>query len=866
MSVSPGTRFGPYEIVSQLGAGGMGEVYRAKDTKLGREVAIKVLSSNLAQNPELLARFEREAKVLAALNHPNIAVIYGLEEGAIAMELVEGPTLADRILQGPISREEALPIIRQIADALEAAHELGVVHRDLKPANIKIREDGIVKVLDFGIATALKTAAAAPDAPTVVVTSAQSGIIGTPAYMAPEQARGRTVDKRADIWAFGVVFYEMLTGHRPFKGEDSVSTAAAVLTYEPDPAPLPQRARRLVSMCLEKDPKRRLRDITTAHLLLEEKPEAPVAAAARRSRTPWMVAAACGLVAATLGVVAYRQSNMEPPGVIKFSVLPPDGASIRGTPVISPDGRHIVFEAQNSLWVRDLDGLTPKRLPGTSGGTYPFWSPDSRRVAYFAADDKLKKLDLMRMTDDPTTLCDALGGRGGTWSNQDLIVFAVPGVGLFRVPGTGGTPVALTKVDSASGETNLRTPWFLPDGTHFLYAARNSNPAKARIYVDTIDAKPGAVTRREVLANDSDAIYSAPAPGKSGYLLFVRARTLMAQPFDPGDAKTTGDPVVVARPVGYSGNTNPFSVSGAGTLVFASGTEESQLTWFDRSGNRTATVGKPAVTETIRISPDGTKVAMDPKAADNKQDVWLEDLATGATTQLTFGPGINSEPVWSPDGSKIAFHSHREGNANPWVKPVDGKGPEEALHKDRRHIAINDWSHDGRYLIEGVTNPSRDTEKATKADLWVLPQFGDREPFAFLGDDPEERDARLSPDTHWITYVSDETKRNEIFIESFPEHTFKLQVSKSGGDYPVWSRDGQELYFIGPDRKMMAAEVKVSGKGLEASTPRPLFDISAAAPFDVGKDGRFLLQVPLAQGESNMPLTVITNWKAGLNK
>jgi Tol biopolymer transport system component len=384
--------------------------------------------------------------------------------------------------------------------------------------------------------------------------------------------------------------------------------------------------------------------------------------------------------------------------------------------------------------------------------------------------------------------------------------------------------------------------------------------------VDTIDAKPGTATRREIVAADSDAAYSLTPGAKQGYLLFVRNRTLLAQPFDDAQAKTTGDPIPIANPVGYSGNLSPFSVSATSTLVYGTGGDGSQLTWYDRTGKMTGTVGKPAVTGAVRLSPDGTKVATDPKEADDRQDILVYDLAQGTSLRLTDGPGTSSEPVWSPDGERIAFHAHRDGNANSYVKAANGQGREEQLHKDRRHISVDDWSRDGRYVIESVANPSETNPKGTKADIWILPLFGDRTPFAFVNGDPEERNARISANGRWLAYVSDETKRNEIFVQSFPEHSGQWQISKGGGDFPVWSRDGRELYFIAPDRKMMAVEVNGEGKSVQASEPKALFEVSAPAPFDVSKDGRFLLQVPLSQGESTVPLTVVTNWQAGLKK
>ena len=536
MPLSPGDRLGPYEIVSPLGKGGMGEVWRARDPRLNRDVAIKISAQQFTD------RFEREAHAIAALNHPNICTLYDVGPNYLVMELVEGPTLAERIAQGPIPLDEALRIAKQIADALEAAHEKSIVHRDLKPANIKIKPDGSVKVLDFGLAKTGEVEALSSDSPTLLTVHGM--ILGTAGYMAPEQAAGRPVDKRADIWAFGVVLYEMLTGQRLFQGDSVAHILADVLRGPIDldklPKETPRRIRHLMKRCLDRDLRTRLRDIREARVAIEgvdEEPEQSPAPARSRlgESVPWAVAAVLFLAAVGLGFVAWRHYSEEPQ-LMRMSLQIPEKAQFAGAsiPMISPDGRHVAFAARvdgkTGLWLRDLDALSARQLPGTDGASYPFWSPDSRWIAFFAGG-KLKKIDV---TGGPAlTLCDFSPGRPGTWNRDDVIVFGTVGSNLFRVPAAGGTPAAVDELDSSASEANHHTPWFLPDGRHFLYTARSKDAQKSRIYVESVDAKPGSKTRREILAADSNAVYVPRAGGNKGYLLFVRETTLMAQPFDP---------------------------------------------------------------------------------------------------------------------------------------------------------------------------------------------------------------------------------------------------------------------------------------------------------------------------------------------
>ena len=882
MSLAQGDQLGHYKIQSIIGRGGMGEVYRAVDTKLEREVAVKVLPAALAADQDRLGRFEREAKVLAQMNHPGIASIHGVEDRALIMELVPGPTLADRINQGPIPAEEAEAILLQIADALEYAHERGVIHRDLKPANIKIDPDDKVKILDFGLAKALtdpSASVASPadlsNSPTLTMGGTVAGmILGTAAYMAPEQARSKKVDRRADIWAFGVVGWEMLTGEQLFRGGDTVQILSNVLQQSLDFERVPEKFHRLLGRCLDRNPKDRLRDIGEARFRLKE-PQSSVINTAQTDSQPhkrptkWLWPALAGILCIAvlgLGYVAYRHTREEAPRVARFSVLPPENTlqNAGSIPQISPDGRRIIMvvsikgQASASLWLRDLDALNGRILQGTSGASYPFWSPDSRSVGFFA-DNRLKKIDV---NGGPAlTLCDATAGRGGTWNQDDIIVYGLLNGGLFRVPAAGGRSAALTEPDPAGSEFSHRYPWFLPDGRHFLYTARGpGNVQKSRIYVDGIDTKPEVKTRKAVAAADSNAAYV------SGYLLFVRERTLMAQPFDSSKIEITGDAAPIAEQVDYffGNGLSHFSASRNGTLVFtsgAAGANNKQLTWFDRNGKSVGRVGVPAEMGSARISPDGSTVATDISVTTGGRDIWMHDLARGTDTRFTFGPGVIAFPVWSGDGSRIAFDAVSGGrDRTRYVKGSNGIGAAEALDRDPRPGRIDDWSRDGRYIIEELIDPR------SSSDIWVIPQFGDKKPFPYLNSEYAETNARLSPNGQWLAYMSDESKRPEVYVQTFPEHGGKWQISTSGGSFPVWRREGRELYFIGADRKLTAVEVKGDGNSFQASIPKPLFEVAAAAQFDVSKDGRFLIQVPVEQAARSVPLTVVLNWQVGLKK
>ena len=889
MPLFAGTRLGPYEILAPIGAGGMGEVYRARDTKLDREVAIKVLPSALARDPERLARFEREAKVLASLNHPNIAQIYGIEESstgrALVMELVPGQTL-----QGPLALDEALRIAGQVAEALEAAHDKGIIHRDLKPANIMITPAGVVKVLDFGLAAITQPGAGSENpanSPTLTMGATQAGVImGTAAYMSPEQAVGKPVDRRADIWSFGVVLLEMLTGKPLFRGETVSHVLADVIRAEIDfrklPETTPPAIRDLLKRSLDRDVKTRLRDIGEARVVIQrylanptevgQVLDLPSVAGGPRHKWLWPCVSATFLaVAAALGFVAFRHVTEES-RTVKLFLPAPEKATFTSTPAVSPDGRRLAFSAEgdgkNELWVRDLDSLAARALPGTEGATYPFWSPDSRVLGFFASG-KLKRIDVAG--GPALTLGDAPGARGGSWGKNDVIVFSANFLsGLLRVPAAGGSVTQATTLEEASGENAHRMPWFLPDGRHFLYTARNNDAGKSTVYVADLESQDRLRNRHAVLVASSNAVYAPP-----GYLVFLRDGTLMAQPFDASKPQTSGDAAPVAEKIDFDtlnivGRFSASQNSEPSVLAYstggASGTQ--QLTWMDRSGKALGTVGPAADLITGVISPDGNTVAFDRRDPQTGfYDVWLHDLKRGTDSRFTFNSKTNQYPVWSPDGSHIAFRSTRDGAlGNLYQKAVGVTAQEDALDKSPQNKRPDDWSRDGRYIIEEMgPNPG------TGYDIWVLPltpdKSGERKPFPYLKTEFNERFAKLSPDGRWLAYSSDETKRFEVYVQTFPTPGGQQQISINGGTRPVWSRDGKELFFIGLDDKMMAVEIK-SGAKLEAGVPKPLIDArfpTQLAWFDVDKNGRFLIP---ASGDLvvNVPMTVVVNWTMGLKK
>jgi eukaryotic-like serine/threonine-protein kinase len=879
MSVSTGDRLGPYKIEDRLGAGGMGEVFRAQDTRLGRSVAVKVSAEQFTE------RFEREARVVASLNHPNICTLFDVGPNYLVMELVDGPTLADRLAEGQIPLEEALGLARQIAEALQAAHERGIVHRDLKPANIKLKPDGTVKVLDFGLATtgsATASGANSADSRTVLIGTTEAGmILGTAGYMAPEQARGKPVDKRADIWAYGVVVYEMLTGRKLFEGETVSDSLAAVLTKEPEFDEVPMKARRLVQSCLQKDPRKRLQDIGDAHLLLDDTPVVAGPQLPRRTRWLWPAGTAV-LAAALLALVVLLLRRTPPPAEIsRFQISVPEKVSLAQTGfALSPDGRAIAFEAiengAQQVWIRRMDSLEAHALPGTIG-TRPsavFWSPDSRFVV-FEANNKLKKINI---DDGPAqNICDlpssTNGMFGGSWSRDDVIIFGTTANGIMRVSAAGGTASPVTALDRSNQEIGHLYPSFLPDGNHFVYMRFPTGSRDAGVYVGSLDSKPEQQTAKPLFTGARASIsWVASADSRSGRLLFWRDSVLYARTLNVRQLTFEGEARPIVDQVGYNdGPAFVLASASQSTLVYRRGAgEDLVLTWLDRNGKTLGAIGDPGRYSVLALSRDGTRAAVS-KLDTGNLDLWLMDLISGVSTRFTFDPSAESSPVWSPDGNRVIFFSNRGGVSGFYEKSANGAGRESVLLQPAPGSTLTDWSRDGRYLIFHGNGA-----------IWTLPLEGERKPFPFLRSTFNALGARLSPDGRFIAFRSTESGRDEIYVESFTPSpnagsaasTGKWLVSRGGGSGMIhWRQDGKELYYMSLDGNVMAVPVTTS-PAFNAGTPEPLFKVPAAfirsaAPGTLGAvapDGkRFLLALPKG-GDARQEFTVVTNWDAAPKK
>jgi Tol biopolymer transport system component len=897
MPIGIGTLLGSHEILSAIGKGGMGEVWRARDRKLGREVAIKTLPAGLATDEDRLARFEREARLLASLNHPNIGSIYGLEESGgerfLVLELVEGETLAQTLKRGPLPAEEAVKLGLQIAGAVEAAHEKGIIHRDLKPGNIMLTAgNGQVKVLDFGLAK-LDTGgpgggsdASLSQSPTLSALPTRAGVLlGTAAYMSPEQVKGQVADKRSDVWAFGCVLYEMLTGARAFEGEDLSDTLAAVLRAEPDgtryPAGVPVTLRTIVAGCLRKDRNTRIPDIAVVRYLLGEAANAapPGPIIDRPPRTawvPWMAAALAFAALLVAGVLVIVPHWREPaPKATQFVVLPPEETTALGAVAVSPDGRSVVFVATaggaNRLFLRPIESAAMRVLPGTEGASYPFWSPDSQFIAFFA-DGKLKKLSAIA-GDPPQTICDAAAGAGGTWGASDVIVFApTGGSALHRVPAAGGKSTPVTTLDAARKEASHRFPSFLPDGRHFIFGAGTSiypeydADRSFDVYIASIDSS----NPLPLIKGVSNVLYAEP-----GYVLFLRDKALMVQRFNPKNFGTAGEAFPVTEDIepnvdGYGA----FSVSATGTIVYRHGVSRADLVWFDRRGTRMNTVKAPLGSDQFDLSPNEQWLAVRARSPQGSlKDIWLVDLMRNTYSRFTDTPADHGFPTWSPDGTRLAYVSSNadQTETSIYEKDVSGnRGASQLLTLQNpfgRPVYLYSWSRDkdSRFLVYQVV-----AEK-TAADLWALPLDGDRKPFPVVQLKDAQYHGSLSSDGRWLAYTSLESGREEVWVQDFPKFTHRVLVSTEDGRQPQWKGDSRELYYLTQSGKLMAVPIR-AGPQFEAGVPQELFQIRtprtpvARRYFQPTRDGQRFLVHTRADDNAVQPFIVTMNWTAELKK
>ncbi len=872
MPLAAGSRVGPYEVVSLIGVGAMGEVYHARDLRLGRGVAVKVLPAAFSMNPDRLLRFEQEARAASMLNHPNILAIYDIgkqgEHSYIVSELLEGETLRSRLQRSAIPVRTAVEYAVQIARGLAAAHAKGIVHRDLKPDNLFVTREGPIKILDFGLA---KVTAPDPESSmNADVATIPGTVLGSAAYMAPEQVRGRAVDHRADIFALGVVLYEMLSGQRAFDGGSAVETMSAVVRDEtPDPsvrnASVPPDLDRIVRHCMEKDPERRFQAAADVAFHLEGisswsgtsiRPSAAPMRVLRRERLVAAVAVLALVTAGVFGVVYLRGRRTADAPVLRYTIPPPDGTTLPSFPsflTLSPDGAHLAFvavsaDSRRQLWIRDLSALTARALPGTTGADQPFWSPDSRFVAFFA-EGKLRKIDITGGL--PQTICDAPPARSGSWNEDGVIVFTPgAGAGLHAVPATGGTPTPVTTLDRARAESDHLWPHFLPDGKRFVYLARSADPRNTGLYLGSLDGK----TRALLAAVDSNAMFSPP-----GYLIYQREGTLMARPFDVSRAAFTGAEFSVTAPVGYNSanGRGAFGVSQTGVLTYRAGPDgtASEAVWFDRTGKRLGSLDVSDMSPDAWLSGDGDSIAFSRTDRRTATSIWLASATRGTLSRFTFGPGIDILPVWSHDGKTVVFASNRAGAFDLYRKISSGSGEEEILLKSNIDKYPSDWSRDGRLLYY---SPGAQGD----FDLWML---ADGHATPLLQTKFDERNGRVSPSGRWIAYVSNETGSYEVYVLPFlPATGGKWQISTTGGLQPRWRADERELFYLAGDGRVMAVPVRAD-RGFEHGEPHQLFQTRLDPSvlindrnYDVTGDGeRFLITTPLG---TTVPMTVVVNW------
>ncbi|MBL8293498.1 MAG: serine/threonine-protein kinase [Bryobacterales bacterium] len=859
MPLAAGDQLGPYEVLAPLGAGGMGEVYRARDTRLGRTVAVKVLPEHIAQREDARARFEREARAVASLNHPNICVLHDIGPNYMVLELIEGETLAARIEKGAIPLDQAFKLATQIADALDRAHRAGVTHRDVKPQNIMLTRDG-VKVLDFGLAKSTAKPAPTQETLTAVLTT-EGTVLGTPQYMAPEQFEGKEADARSDIWAFGAVLYEMVTGQKAFQGKSYSSLVGAILSADPPPMSVkpftPTWLERLVRRCLAKDPEDRRQSMRDIVIELRTPPvESRVE---RPNRWPWAVA----LSTLVLGVLAgwvvsgFRQAPAQEV-VYRAQLNPPEGGQFEFTRglTLSPDSRLLVFYAnapgKRGLWVRPMGATSARLLPGTEGALSPFWSPDSRSVAY-AANGKLWRVEVDGGA--PIPICDVRLVAGGGWAPDGRIVFGnvSSGLGLSRVSASGGTPEVLTAVNSARGEISHRHPQMLPGGGVLFQVTGK----QAGLYATSL-ANPREPVH--LVATEGNGLYAA------GHLLWLRDSTLMAQPFDPERLRLSGEPRPVSDPVGANGLSGAVAAASGGVLVY--GRQAGlQLSWLDREGKSAGTPpGQADDYNRFRVSPDGRRIVIG-RTSGSRRDLWMVDIERDAWSRFTFMPGPALYPIWSRDGRHVLFQAG--SSITLYGKEASGAGVEYRVTESANPQWPNDWSRDGRLVLYYEEAPD------TKRDLWVLPMAPDGKPEpgarprSYLRTRFSEWGGRFSPEPNprWVAYTSDESGRDEVYVQAFPEPRGKFQISTAGGIFPEWSPDGRELYYVASEGKLLAVGLKLGVDSVTPSTPQELFALPVGLgnqAYAVAPDGkRFLVARPAG---GSQPLEVVVNWPALLKQ
>lgn len=876
MALSPGTRLGPYEVLAPIGAGGMGEVYRAHDARLSRDVAVKILPVGFSTDPERLRRFEQEARAVGALSHPNILAVYdtGTHDGApyIVMELLEGETLRERMLTHA-SSPRALPVrvavdyAAQIAHGLAAAHGKGIVHRDLKPENVFVTADGRVKILDFGLARLVQPADISDSMATLDGGTGAGTVLGTVGYMSPEQVRGRVADHRADLFAFGAILYEMISGHRAFEGASSADTMSAILNDDPPEQPLaqiqaPAGLVRVIDRCLNKRPEARFQSAQDLAFALEAlsspssvRAGAPLAGGRRRWLHATLGAAALILAAASAAALGWFRPPRESLGVIRFQMTPPNHLVYNQTAIanfiaISPDGRRIAYSATDkggmpSLWVRDLDSDQARVVPGSEDGRQPFWSPDGRFLAFFAMGS------LRRVSVDGGT-AQVLGpatniANGGTWSREGVILFSSILGPILRVPAAGGETRPVTVFDQARGDRQHSFPHFLPDGRRFLFYLRNTNPELDGIYVKSLDSDDA----RLVLRASSNVVYD------SGYLLYARNSVLLAHAFDVRSAEVTGEPVPVADQVTQFSESGVTTFSSSNGVLAIHGSRElplSRLRWLDRRGGEIGQVGEPRPYRNPRLSPDGTRIAVELVDQTGNRDIWLMDVGRGVPVRFTFDAGRDASPVWSPDGGRIAW----QGNSATYVKPASGAGREEILREEP--WIPDDWPPEGLLL-----HPSAPTQ------VWLLPSRGDRTPRAVIDGRSTTTHARVAPGGQWVAFANTDSGRFEVYLQNFPAATGRWQISTEGGIQPKWRADGKELYYLGLDGRLMAVPLSLGALPEIDPKPQPLFQTGLDGTtgvvwhqYDVTPDGqRFLVNRPETV---TTPLSVIVNWPELIKK